>query len=450
MATASYHQRYRLGNVSDMDGCHNNTWPPHNPDGLPMNTPPTTTVAAGSSGANIPYAPILFQGESVMVLPAQWVFAHLTPSQVDQFVTTDDLLRPSFQAHPPSSPPPLLMLPASTAPPMGLQSTGLGGGGGALTMDSLAEYENGSRLDTQGRAADMSIDIAMAIQDQRPMYFVLSRFQPSSAAVAAAATAAAAAATNASVPSSHSHTHPSPSPQPTEEHLHDLLMAPDIFNIDNHLTREDSISLDFHRSGIATIAPSATMNSPLHTTLTPTMSTLSTEPNLMDSHSPFLPAKEEPGEDNDHDDDSEHEYNSDDDRNENDYDNDKDDNKSNIIDATTTNTNMSSYASHIIDDDDEETKRQNAKRNVCSTCHKTFTRRSNLRTHERLHMRTHVVSCPVCRCTFSRQPDLNRHLQAIHEGSRTHACERCGRSFSRKDAWRVHQASCKRSTPQLK
>lgn len=372
-----------------------------------------------SNSSNVPFAPILFQGENVMALPAQWVFAHLTP-RVEQFVTTADVFRSPYQTTQP--PPPLLMLPASTAT-IGIGSTAAGGGRGSLETDPLAEYERRAQLEAQGRVTNISLDIAMAMQDERPMFFVLSRFQPSNVTHVAA------------VPSP-----PMPPPQPTEENLHDMLMVSDMYTMDN-LPRDDAISMgSFDRAGM-TISPADTMNSPLHSSLTPAMSALSAAtPNMIDS--PYLPTKDEPdeGEGCDYDDDDDEPDDENDvgmdevDDNDNDNDNYKD-NRSSSIDNTMTNNN----------DNDAKLK---SKRNECSVCHKTFTRRSNLKTHEKLHTRTHAVACHLCGCTFSRQPDLNRHLQAIHEGARIHACEKCGRSFSRKDAWRVHQSSCKRTTPQ--
>ncbi|KAK5801626.1 hypothetical protein F5H01DRAFT_355963 [Linnemannia elongata] len=420
MATAaSYHQRYRPGpgQGTNMDGC--NIWPP-NSEGLPMTTTtsegPTTSVHTNNS--NVPFAPILFQGENVMALPAQWVFAHLPPPRVDQF---EDLLRPTYQTAQP--PPPILMLPASTAP-MGIGSTATGGGGnGSLMMNPLADYESGARLEAPGRATDMSLDIAMAMEDQRPMYFVLSRFQPPGVTHIA------------TVPPS------SMPPQPTEEHLHDMLMVPDMYVMDN-IPRDDSISMGvFHGTGM-TISPADTMNSPLHSSLTPVMTTLSAAtPSMVGS--PYLPAKDEPGEDEGCDYGSYDDENDPEDENGNDMDEDDDNenykgDRSSSIDNTPTNDN----------DNDNDTKLK-SKRHECSKCHKTFTRRSNLKTHERLHTGTHAVTCHLCKCTFSRQPDLNRHIQAIHDGARSHICDKCGRSFSRKDAWRVHQSSCKRTTPQL-
>ncbi|KAG0274310.1 hypothetical protein BGZ96_004380 [Linnemannia gamsii] len=417
MATAaSYHQRYRPGQGTDMDRC--NTWPP-NSEGLPMTaTSESQGAPVHSNTSNVPFAPILFQGENVMALPAQWVFAHMTPPRVEQFVTTADLFRSPYQTTQPI--PPLLMLPASAAS-MGLGSTAAGGDRGSLEINPLAEYESGARLEAQGRGTNISLDIAMAMQDQRPMYFILSRLQPPNVTHVAA------------VPSP-----PMPPPQPTEESLHDMLMVSDMYTMDN-LPRDDSISMgSFDRAGM-TISPADTMNSPLHSSLTPTMATLSaTTPNMIGS--PYLPTKEEPdeGEGRDYDDDDDEPDDENDVDMDEDEDNDNDNykgNRNSSIDNTATNDN----------DIDAKLK---SKRNECSVCHKTFTRRSNLKTHERLHTRTHAVACLLCGCTFSRQPDLNRHLQAIHEGARIHSCEKCGRSFSRKDAWRVHQASCKRTTPQ--
>ncbi|KAG0370285.1 hypothetical protein BGX24_002068, partial [Mortierella sp. AD032] len=172
-------------------------------------------------------------------------------------------------------------------------------------MNPLAEYENGaSRLEAQGRASDMSLEVAMAMQDQGPMYFVLSRFQPPSVTHITA------------VPLP-----PMQPPQPTEEHLQ-VLMVPDMFNIE--LPRDDSLSMGeyHHSSGMTTISPADTMNSPLHTALTPAMSAMSATPNMIGS--PYLPTKDEPVEDdlydcddndyeNDHDNGDEFDHDHDDD-----------------------------------------------------------------------------------------------------------------------------------------
>ncbi|KAG9064468.1 hypothetical protein KI688_003658 [Linnemannia hyalina] len=298
-----------------MDRC--NTWPP-NPEELPESEVQNTSVHTNNS--NVPFAPILFQGENVMALPAQWVFAHLSPPHVDQFVTAEDILRPPYQTAQP--PPPILMLPTSTAY-MGLDSIAAGarGGNGSLMMDPLAEYESGARLEAQGRETDMSLDIAMAMEDQRPMYFVLSRFQPPSV--------------------THVTTVPPPSmpPQPTEEHLHDMLMVPDMYAMDT-LPRDDPISMGaFHGAGM-TISPADTMNSPLHSSLTPAMDALSAAtPNMVGS--PYLPAKDEPGEGEgfeyyEYDDENDLEGDNDNDMEEDD---DNENDRSSSIDNTMTNDN---------------------------------------------------------------------------------------------------------------
>ncbi|KAF9123929.1 hypothetical protein BGW39_008593 [Mortierella sp. 14UC] len=181
---------------------------------------------------------------------------------------------------------------------MGLGSTATTGGGGngsSLILDPLTEYGNGAaRLEAQGRATDMSIDFAMAMQDQGPMYFVLSRFPPPSVTHTTA------------VPLP-----PMQPPQPTEEHLQ-VLMVPDMFNIE--LPRDDSISMgEYHYSpGMTTISPADTMNSPLHSALTPAMAAMSATPNMVGS--PYLSAKDEPVEDDD--------YHYDDNEYDNDHDND--------------------------------------------------------------------------------------------------------------------------------
>ncbi|KAF9901979.1 hypothetical protein EC991_005441 [Linnemannia zychae] len=220
-------------------------------------------------------------------------------------------------------------------------TTSAGGNGSPLVLDPLTEYQNGTtRLEAQGRATDMSLDIAMAMQDQGPMYFVLSRFQPPGV--------------------THITTVPLP-PQPTEEHLQ-VLMVPDMFNIE--LPRDDSISMgDYHHnSGMTTISPADTMNSPLHSALTPAMAAMSATSMV---GSPYFPTKEETiKDDNDEYDNYEH---SDDTDNDIGNDHDIDDN---MEDEDCKDERASSVDTSIKTENEDNDARLKSKCHECSTCHK--------------------------------------------------------------------------------
>lgn len=46
--------------------------------------------------------------------------------------------------------------------------------------------------------------------------------------------------------------------------------------------------------------------------------------------------------------------------------------------------------------------------------------------------KTHSCSNKKCNESFNRQTDLQRHVKAVHEKSKTHICKFCNRSFSEK------------------
>ncbi|KAF9924886.1 hypothetical protein FBU30_005229 [Linnemannia zychae] len=223
--------------------------------------------------SNISFAPMIFPGESVMVLPAQWVFSQFNASRPNPFDAMSDILGTSFQTTP------LSMVPASTMS-LGLSTTPTEGTGPSVMMDSMAGYGDSARLEAQVREQDLSFNIAMATQDQRPLYFVLSYPQPSS------------------IP----HVLASPQQllqplQSAEKHIQDILMASDKFSTDHNTGSVD----DYHLapSGMATISPADTMNA-LSSALSPAMMNVNTPlPNMIDS--PYLPTKDEPVDDNDYD-----------------------------------------------------------------------------------------------------------------------------------------------------
>ncbi|KAM6364633.1 uncharacterized protein J5M81_015454 [Pluvialis apricaria] len=69
------------------------------------------------------------------------------------------------------------------------------------------------------------------------------------------------------------------------------------------------------------------------------------------------------------------------------------------------------------------------KSHLCSQCGKSFTRRFNLRLHQKLHSGERPYGCPECGLRFTNTSHLIVH-QRIHTGERPYRCHACGKGFT--------------------
>ncbi|KNZ55941.1 uncharacterized protein VP01_253g11 [Puccinia sorghi] len=83
-----------------------------------------------------------------------------------------------------------------------------------------------------------------------------------------------------------------------------------------------------------------------------------------------------------------------------------------------------------------------AARYICDMCGESFTRRYNLRGHQRAHKGEKPFECgyPGCNSRFARAHDQKRHYK-LHLGVKDYSCPVCRKTFIRHDALQRHHKS---------
>ncbi|XP_039080679.1 zinc finger protein 57 homolog [Hyaena hyaena] len=86
------------------------------------------------------------------------------------------------------------------------------------------------------------------------------------------------------------------------------------------------------------------------------------------------------------------------------------------------------------------------KTNSCSQCGRSFRNPKDLSCHRRLHLGERPFCCPLCDKTYRDASGLSRHRR-VHLGYRPHSCASCGKGFRDQSELKRHQKTHQNQEP---
>jgi Zinc finger, C2H2 type len=78
----------------------------------------------------------------------------------------------------------------------------------------------------------------------------------------------------------------------------------------------------------------------------------------------------------------------------------------------------------------------------CALCAVTFSRRDNLKKHERAtHLNERPFACGICSRAFQKKDHREKHVRIVHMGLRSYKCDRCPGKFGQRSDLNKHTAT---------
>jgi hypothetical protein len=78
----------------------------------------------------------------------------------------------------------------------------------------------------------------------------------------------------------------------------------------------------------------------------------------------------------------------------------------------------------------------------CILCPASFSRRDNLKKHERAtHLNERPFPCGVCGRAFQKKDHREKHVRIVHMGLRSYACDRCPSKFGQRSDLNKHKST---------